>query len=164
MEDGWKDCKLAMVYNEKDVKKSIEKESMENRVSIQSKKLVGALAKGHEQAKYWVIFYQHLLMNGCEDYMIERLLEKAEKAKKQTSLRELYSYFDSRRERIRYAVFKEKGYPIGSGAIESANKYAVQSRTKQAGMRWSIPNANAVIQLRNNYISGEWDNLWPKMA
>ena len=37
--------------------------------------------------------------------------------------------------------------------IESAHKYCIQSRLKQAGMRWSIKNANAVAQLRSSYIS-----------
>ena len=48
--------------------------------------------------------------------------------------------------------------------IESAHKYCVQSRLKQAGMKWSIKNANAVAQLRNSYLSGNWDDIWKKAA
>ena len=96
--------------------------------------------------------------------MLERLLKKAKTAKHQTPIRELYSYFDKRRERIRYDIFLEKGYPIGSGAIESAHKYCVQSRLKQAGMKWSIKNANAITQLRNSYLSGNWDDIWKNAA
>ena len=43
--------------------------------------------------------------------MLERLLKKAQTVKEQTPLRELYSYFNFRRERIKYDVFIKKGYP-----------------------------------------------------
>jgi len=39
----------------------------------------------------------------------------------------------------------EKGYQIGSGVIESACKYVVAERCKQAGMRWSKPGINAIL-------------------
>ena len=120
--------------------------------------------KDTAQTECWVAFYKKLLKHGCGDYMLKRLLEKAKTAKHQTPIRELYSYFDKRRERIRYDIFLEKGYPIGSGAIESAHKYCVQSRLKQAGMKWSIKNANAIAQLRNSYLSGNWDDIWKKAA
>ena len=120
--------------------------------------------KDSEQAECWVRFYKHLLLNGCEDHMLGRLLDKAKYAKNQTPLRELYSYFDTRRDRIRYSSFIVAGHPIGSGAIESAHKYTVQTGLKQAGMRWNIENANGVVQLRNTYLSDDWDELWQKAA
>ena len=122
--------------------------------------------KNSAQAECWVAFYKQLLIQGRIEHMLERLLKKAETLKKehQTPIRELYSYFNTRRERVRYEFFIQKGYPIGSGAIESAHKYCVQARLKQAGMRWSIKNANAVIQLRSSYLSGNWDKIWAKAA
>ena len=117
-----------------------------------------------EQADNWVRFYKYLLLNGCENYMLERLLEKAEHTENQTPIRDLYSYFDTRRDRIRYSTFIKEGHPIGSGAVESAHKYAIQTRLKLAGARWNIENANGVAQLRNTYLSGGWDDLWQKAA
>src|SRR5439155_1091911 len=35
-------------------------------------------------------------------------------------------YLDKRREQIRYARFRERGYPIGSGAVESGNKLVTE--------------------------------------
>ena len=71
-------------------------------------------AENSEQAGCWVEFYKYLLMNGLSDHMLERLSRKAESAKNQTPIRELYSYFDTRRERIKYDSFIAKGYPNGS--------------------------------------------------
>jgi hypothetical protein len=53
---------------------------------------------------------------------------------------------------------KEKIY--NCGAIESANKYAIQDRLKKFGMRWSVPGASAVAKLRTLYLSGLWDDQW----
>lgn len=46
-------------------------------------------------------------------------------------------YFETNRERMRYARFREKGYFIGSGVIESACKQIVTVRLKRSSMRWS---------------------------
>ena len=61
-------------------------------------------------------------------------LDKANYAENQTPIRKLYSYFNTRRDKIRYDTFIANGHPIDSGAIESAHKYTVQTRLKQAGM------------------------------
>jgi len=60
----------------------------------------------------------------------------------------LRTYITNNMEKINYSVYKEKGYFIGSGAIESANKVILQRRLKQAGMRWSVPGAQALLTLR----------------
>ena len=40
--------------------------------------------KDSEQAECGVEFYKYLLLNGCADYMLDRLLDKAKYAKNQT--------------------------------------------------------------------------------
>lgn len=56
---------------------------------------------------------------------------------------------------MRYEKYKEKELCIGSGAIESANKYVIQRRIKLPGMRWEKQNANYMAHLRAEYINGE---------
>jgi precorrin isomerase len=58
-----------------------------------------------------------------------------------------------------YAAFRQAGYPIGSGAIESGCKTVVQARMKQAGMRWSRQDAQAMLALRCLLLSDHWDEL-----
>ena len=43
-------------------------------------------------------------------------------------------YLPKRRAQIAYATFQAAGYPIGSGAVESANKLVVEARLKGSGM------------------------------
>ena len=46
-------------------------------------------------------------------------------------------YFEKHAERMRYREFREKGYQIGSGVIESAYKHVVAQRCRGASMRWT---------------------------
>ena len=64
---------------------------------------------------------------------------------------------------MKYDEFRSKGYNIGSGAIESANKYIVGQRLKLSGMKWTISHANAIIHLRCKYYEGKWNLFWKNM-
>jgi hypothetical protein len=100
------------------------------------------------------------LWEGRVDFVIADLEILVRKNKNSTPLFELRNYFHERSHMMRYDEFRAKGYTIGSGAIESANKYAIQDRLKKAGMRWSIRGANAVAKIRTLYLSGLWDAQW----
>lgn len=71
-------------------------------------------------------------------------------------VRQAIGYLFSNRWRIRYGAFRQAGYPIGSGAVESACKVVVQQRMKQAGMRWSRNGAQAMLALRCMLLSDRW--------
>jgi hypothetical protein len=60
----------------------------------------------------------------------------------------------------KYASFRAQGYPIGSGSVESANKLVVQSRMKQAGMRWGPSHVNAMLAMRNLACNDRWTEGW----
>ncbi|MDQ3398620.1 MAG: hypothetical protein M3511_12790 [Deinococcota bacterium] len=59
------------------------------------------------------------------------------------------SYLDKRLDQMDYWSFREKGYPIGSGAIEGANKSVVGARMKRSGMRWSKQGINRMAAMRS---------------
>ena len=63
----------------------------------------------------------------------------------QEVLRVERGYFATNQARMDYPAFRERGLPIGSGAVESAARHLVQDRLKRAGMRWSEPGAQAVL-------------------
>ncbi len=52
-----------------------------------------------------------------------------------------------------YKAFREKGYQIGSGVIESACKHVVGQKFKQASMRWKEQGINAT---KDEVSVGEW--------
>ena len=71
------------------------------------------------------------------------------------------AYLEKRREQIRYAEFAARGYPIGSGAVESANKLVVEARLKGAGMHWERAHVDPLLALRTIACSDRWEEDWP---
>jgi hypothetical protein len=63
-------------------------------------------------------------------------------------LRKERGYFRANAARMAYPNFRERGLPIGSGAVESAADHVVQHRLKRAGMRWSEESGDALLALR----------------
>ena len=73
-------------------------------------------------------------------------------------VRKALAYLVRNRARMRYKQFRQGGYPIGSGTVESACKVVAQARLKQAGMRWSRQGAQAVLALRSYLLSDRWQH------
>jgi len=112
----------------------------------------------------WVNYLKDLLWAGKVDEVLRFLIKEGNRHKgNQTPICNLHGYFLSNRENMKYDVYREKRYYIGSGAIKSANKYIIANRLKQAGMRWSLPRANSMICLRSKYFKDDWDNFWEEM-
>ena len=102
----------------------------------------------------------HLLLTGPIEALFDELKEctpyrpKNKRARRDAqALENFLGYLQSHRERLRYREFKARGWPIGSGAIESAHKPVIQTRMKQAGMRWSVDGAQHMATLRALYAS-----------
>jgi hypothetical protein len=74
-------------------------------------------------------------------------------------VRQAVAYIFHNRRRMDYAAFRQAGYPIGSGTIESACKTVVQARMKQSGMRWSRTGAQSMLALRCLLLSDRWHEL-----
>lgn len=127
-----------------------------------AKKMFGE--DNHDGCLSWVTPKKELLWNGQVKDVIAELTHEGMKSKKyQTELFELRGYFVSNEKAMRYDVFREKGFFIGSGAIESANKYIVADRLKRTGMRWTLQNGNAIIWLRCKYFEDTWELFWDQM-
>ena len=62
---------------------------------------------------------------------------------------------------MRYDAYLARGWPIGTGVVEGACGHLVKDRLEQAGMRWTKPGAQAVLDLRGVRLSGDWDAYWP---
>jgi hypothetical protein len=68
------------------------------------------------------------------------------------------NYIENNVSHIDYATYINKGYTIGSGAVESSNKYVLQNRLKQPGMRWNRYSAQSLVDLRSKMESNKWFN------
>jgi len=71
----------------------------------------------------------------------------------------LAQYISNNAGRIDYLHYKNCGYYVGSGMIESGNKLVVQKRLKQAGMRWGQNGAQYMVALRAKYESKKWHDV-----
>ena len=80
------------------------------------------------------------------------------------ALAPILHYFQQNAERMRYGTYRQRGYFIGSGAIESAGKQLTAARIKGAGMRWNIPDLNALLTLRCVFLEQSWQSYWESYA
>lgn len=69
-------------------------------------------------------------------------------------------YFATNAERMRYPAFRRQHLFVGSGVVEAGCKTIIGSRLKRSGMFWTVRGANAIIALRCNRRSGEFENYW----
>lgn len=89
----------------------------------------------------------------------ESLTPQAAAAKRDSAV----GYLTARLAQIQYAQFRAAGYPIGSGAVESANKLVVEARLKGSGMHWARANVNPMVALRAAACSDRWPETWARL-
>jgi len=111
----------------------------------------------NNESKYkpWADDIIKKLKNG-EKHEVLRILSKLKNRKISKNTVNLHTYVINNFDRIDYKLYTEKGYYVGSGAIESGNKVVLQKRMKLAGMRWSETPAQNVLSLRSKFESGLW--------
>jgi hypothetical protein len=122
------------------------------------------------QLKKWFEQQCSRLKQGDPDEVLkemERLKKRSERKGDEQAKEVIESslaYLQKRREMIEYAKFQMEGYPIGSGCVESANKVVVESRLKQAGMRWKRENVDPMLGLRNVACNQRWEEAWLEVS
>jgi len=77
-------------------------------------------------------------------------------AKKRT-LTTVCNYLEANLERMRYDEYLKAGYPIATGVVEGACRHLIKDRMERAGMHWTIPGAQAMLDVRSIYVSGLWE-------
>ena len=71
-------------------------------------------------------------------------------------LRRLCEFLENNLHRMRYDDYLRAGYPIATGVIEGACRHVIKDRMERAGMRWKVPGAQAMLQLRAIHANGDW--------
>jgi hypothetical protein len=75
------------------------------------------------------------------------------------TLNKVIGYFDRKKKFMRYDEYLANGYPIGSGVVEGACGHVVKDRMEGSGMRWSVPGAQAMLDLRCVYLNENWNDF-----
>jgi hypothetical protein len=78
-------------------------------------------------------------------------------AAKAKALRKVCRYLKANEGRMRYGRYLARGYPIASGVIEGACRHYVKGRMERSGMRWTRAGAQAMLDVRSEYLNGDWD-------
>jgi Uncharacterised protein family (UPF0236) len=89
------------------------------------------------------------LFFGCLDWVLldlEGMKPRDEEAGEE--IRKLLGYLKENQGRVKYGSLRRKGYPMGSGGIESANKFISHVRLKRSGAWWYVERANVMLALR----------------
>ena len=127
---------------------------------------IAEAAFGKDTPEYhaWLDQARYLLWEGQIDDLIHdcQLLTSFPAAEK--PVYNAVSYFSNNQKRMDYARFRQLGYFIGSGTVESAGKQIAGLRLKRAGARWTEPGAIATAKARAAWLSDQWDDLAVRRA
>jgi hypothetical protein len=117
---------------------------------------------GSPQAIEWVEATLARLADNQVDSVIWGLQRLQADAFAKEAIDKLITYLQNQRERLDYDACKESGIPIGSGGIESANKFISHARLKRSGAWWVIENGNGMLRLRCAMYNGTFDRIFQK--
>jgi hypothetical protein len=120
--------------------------------------------QGEQQTAAWAEQLKSLLWAGQIRSVLHQIRQACPRGS--TSLAQAWptiSYLFHNRRRMNYQHYRQAGYPVGSGSVESGCKVVMETRMKQAGMRWSRPRAQAMLALRSVLLSDRWDQVWPSL-
>jgi hypothetical protein len=105
-----------------------------------------AEALGMEAAERtdWVSGHLKQLWNGKVKGVLKMLRQRYE-AEPHERLRRLIEFVERLKDCLHYGAYKARGWPIGSGEVESAHCYVPQERLKIPGACWHPDNVNPML-------------------
>jgi len=121
-------------------------------------------AEGSLEANLWVLDRILRILFGEVGQVVKGIRQSVTKrglsgAKRKTLLG-VAAYLYRNRTRMRYDKYLARGWPIASGPVEGACKNLIKDRMERSGMRWTEQMAEAIVQLRAIYLSGDFDCYW----
>jgi hypothetical protein len=121
---------------------------------------LGRALFGEEGAKEWVEARLHELRHGQQAAFLAQIAElKVPRGKKAKPVREQKNYFANQSERMNYSAIAKRGWPIGSGPVESACS-GKQNRFKRRGQFWTHQGFGNLAALKEARENKHWDELW----
>jgi len=114
-----------------------------------------------EKARSWIEQTKVRLFHNNAAHVIAGLNRmKCETAEAKTERDNLVNYLKTNKVRIEYGRLRRGGYPLGSGAIESANKFISNIRLKRSGAWWKVDYANNILKLRCAKYNSKFDSFF----
>lgn len=100
--------------------------------------------------KLWLDRIKHIIYNESPHLLLLELkgCRVAATQQEKDALDVLTKYYSNNIKRMNYRLFLSKGFPIGSGVVESAHKHVIQKRMKLAGQHWDLQKGRGMVELR----------------
>ena len=118
------------------------------------------------EGEAWFEKWRHVLRHDPKgaNKVIDALRYLKRKGKGSADIARELGYFRTNRKRMNYREVADAGYPIGSGAVEAANRFLVNSRMKRSGQRWGRDGGQGVLTFRSLLRSDRFDRAWAALA
>ena len=121
-------------------------------------------AEGSLEAELWVLDRTLRILLGDVGQVVKGIRQSITKrglsGPGRKTLEGVADYLYRNRTRMHYDEYLANGWPIASGPVEGACKNLIKDRMERSGMRWTEQMAEAIVQLRAIYLSGDFDRYW----
>jgi len=91
---------------------------------------------------------------------LRRMQPTSDEARK--AIDNCWVYLNGHRGRTAYGRLRRGGYPLGSGGMESANKFICHVRLKRSGAWWYEANSNQMLALRCAKYNGTFEQVFTR--
>jgi hypothetical protein len=92
--------------------------------------------------------------------VLRRMQPTSEEARK--AIDNCWVYLNEHQGRTAYGQLRRGGYPLGSGGMESANKFICHVRLKRSGAWWYEANSNQMLARRCAKYNGTFDQVFTR--
>jgi hypothetical protein len=116
---------------------------------------------GSKNAKTWAEQQQERLWHGRIPEVVSALKSLPwSKIQCNDDIRNSPDYFETRQAKMSYDQFRQAGYPIGSGTVESGVNTVVHHRMKRQGRGWKRQHAQSLLAALSEFHSGRFQAAW----
>lgn len=120
--------------------------------------------EGSTEAQAWLATQMHQLKHAGPASVLTEVRQLVATQADQANLGKELAYLEKREALMQYPKFLDAGWPIGDGAVESANKLVVEARLKGSGMHWAPDHVDPMVALRTVACNDRWDEAWPQVV
>lgn len=86
----------------------------------------------------------------------------AHRGRGKTRVAQLHHHLARFADAMNYADYRNRGWPIGAGEVESAHRYIPQKRLKIPGASWKPSTVNPMLALRVIRANRWWKDFWAR--
>jgi len=120
------------------------------------------LGEKHPDRESWVETQARLLLNSQTEKVLTEWRE-IEKEKELTTtqdekLKKAITYLNNHKHMVKYKTYLQRGYPITTGAVESACGHFIKSRMERNAMHWGKKGAQEMMNIRAIKKNDNWDD------